>query len=56
MQEVIEMAKAHLQNVAAKIQELESQKKILETEIDKLNFYLKEGIIKVESAAKQDSN
>jgi len=55
MQEIIEMAKAHLQNVAAKIKELEGQKKILETEIEKLNFYLKEGIMKVESAVKQDN-
>lgn len=56
MQEIIDMAKAHLQNVASKIQELESQKRILETEIEKLNFYLKEGIMNVEAATKQDIN
>lgn len=56
MEEIVEMAKAHLQNVANKIQELENQKRILETEIEKLNSYLKEGIMKIEAAAKQDSN
>jgi hypothetical protein len=56
MQDIIEMAKAHLQNVASKIQELDGQRRMLETEIEKLNSYLKEGIMKVEAAAKQDSN
>ena len=32
MQNVIDMAKAHLQNVANKIQELQNQKQIIQTE------------------------
>ena len=54
MQEIIEMAKAHLQNVANKIQELENQKRVLESEVDKLNKYLNEGIIKIEGVLKQE--
>lgn len=43
MQAVVDMAKAHLQNVASKIQELENQKNILQNEIDKLKEYLTNG-------------
>lgn len=53
MQEIIDMAKAHLQNVANKIQELNSQKNLLDSEIDKLTKYLNDGIIKVDSVTKQ---
>lgn len=53
MQEIIEMAKAHLQNVANKIQELNNQKNLLDSEIEKLTKYLNEGITKVETATKQ---
>lgn len=49
MQEIVDMAKAHLQNVANKIQELEGQKKIVESEIDKLKTYLNDGITKIEA-------
>jgi hypothetical protein len=55
MQEIIEMAKMHLQNVANKIQELENQKKIMETEIEKLKNYLNEGIMKLESVTRQEN-
>lgn len=55
MQDIIEMAKAHLQNVANKIQELEGQKRLLDSEIDKLNKYLNEGIMKIESVTKQET-
>lgn len=51
MEAIIDMAKAHLQNVAAKIQELENQKQLLSNEIDKLKNYLTEGIAKVESVS-----
>lgn len=51
MQEVLNMAKAHLQNVANKIEELESQKNILQGEIDKLKTYLNNGVGHVESFA-----
>lgn len=47
MIEVIDMAKAHLQNVAAKVQELESQQKVLQSEIDKLKNYLNDGLASI---------
>jgi hypothetical protein len=55
MQEIVEMAKAHLQNVANKIQELTNQKNLIQTEIDKLNNYLNEGIMKIEALNQQES-
>lgn len=51
MQEVLNMAKAHLQNVANKIEELENQKNILQGEIDKLKAYLSTGVEHVENFA-----
>lgn len=53
MQEVLEMAKAHLQNVALKIRELENQKQLLQSEIDKLVAYLNDGSTKVENATEK---
>jgi hypothetical protein len=55
MQEIVEMAKAHLQNVANKIQELTNQKNLIQTEIDKLSKYLNEGIMKIEALNQQES-
>lgn len=51
MQEVLNMAKAHLQNVANKIEELENQKNILQGEIDKLKAYLTSGVEHVDNFA-----
>lgn len=51
MQEVLNMAKAHLQNVAAKIEELENQKNILQGEIEKLKAYLNNSVGHVENFA-----
>lgn len=51
MQEVLNMAKAHLQNVVAKIEELENQKNILQVEIEKLKAYLNSGVEHVENFA-----
>lgn len=51
MQAVVDMAKAHLQNVAVKIQELENQKDILQNEIEKLKNYLDSGSKAVEQAS-----
>jgi peptidoglycan hydrolase CwlO-like protein len=47
MQELVEMAKAHLQNVNLKVRELESQKQLIQSEIDKLVAYLNDGMEKV---------
>jgi chaperonin cofactor prefoldin len=54
MQNVIDMAKAHLQNVANKIQELQNQKQIIQTEIDKLTTYLNDGLVSVDEASKSN--
>lgn len=40
MNAVIEMAKAHLQNVESKIKELESQKNLVQDQINQLKNYL----------------
>ena len=41
---IVEMAKAHLQNVHSRIEELQSQKKIIEQEIDQLSLYISRGL------------
>jgi len=41
---IIEMAKAHLQNVHSRIEELQSQKKIIEEEIGQLSLYISRGL------------
>jgi prefoldin subunit 5 len=56
MEAVIDMAKAHLQNVAIKIKELEGQKQMLQAEIDKLNAYLNEGVANVDTAVSKLNN
>lgn len=43
MKAIVEMAKAHLQNVETKIQELNSQKELIQDQINKLSQYLSEG-------------
>ncbi len=41
---IVEMAKAHLQNVHSRIEELQSQKKIIEEEIGQLSLYISRGL------------
>lgn len=36
---VVDMAKAHLQNVHSRIEELQNQKSLIEEEIQKLSLY-----------------
>jgi hypothetical protein len=45
---IVEMAKAHLQNVHMRIEELQGQKKIIEDEINKLSAYVSKGIQDIE--------
>ena len=45
---VIEMAKAHLQNVHARIENLQNQKKMIDEEINKLSLYIQKGIQEIE--------
>jgi hypothetical protein len=56
MQAVIEMAKAHLSNVAAKINDLEKQKTILQEEIEKLKSYFNDGVANVEAVTNQSTD
>lgn len=56
MQEVIEMAKAHLQNVNLKIRELENQKQLIQSEIEKLTSYLNDGATKISTLESQTNN
>lgn len=48
MIEIIEMAKAHLQNVASRIEELRNQEKLVHDEIEKLSAYFKAGLESIE--------
>jgi predicted DNA binding CopG/RHH family protein len=43
-EQLVEMAKAHLQNVSKEISRLESQKEQIDSEIQRLNDYLKSGV------------
>lgn len=50
---IIEMAKAHLQNVHNKMEELKSQKQLIEKEIEKLSLYIVQGLEQIESSEKE---
>lgn len=49
---IIEMAKAHLQNVHNKIEELKTQKQFIEDEIQKLSLYIVNGLDQIEAGEK----
>ncbi|NDB86810.1 MAG: hypothetical protein EB127_29585 [Alphaproteobacteria bacterium] len=49
---IVEMAKAHLQNVHAKIEELKGQKQFIEEEIQKLSIYITKGLEQIENSEK----
>jgi hypothetical protein len=49
---IIELAKAHLQNVFTKIQELEQNKQAIESEIEKLKNYASKGLEVVQQEEK----
>ena len=51
MNAVIEMAKAHLQNVESKIKELESQKNLIQDQINQLHAYLIDANAKLKAEA-----
>ncbi len=50
---VLEMAKAHLQNVHARVEELQKQKKVLEDEIVRLTTYIARGVEEIEEAQEE---
>ncbi|NDB57190.1 hypothetical protein EB001_01880 [bacterium] len=45
---VLEMAKAHLQNVHMRVEELQNQKRLIEEEINKLSLYITRGLEDIE--------
>jgi hypothetical protein len=45
---IVEMAKAHLQNVHNRVEELQKQKNIIEDEIQKLSSYIAKGLEEIE--------
>jgi hypothetical protein len=57
---VVEMAKAHLQNVAQRIEELTKQQVLIQKEIDQLKSYVQNGVKDVqvfeESNSKEGEN
>jgi hypothetical protein len=57
---VVEMAKAHLQNVAQRIEELTKQQVLIQKEIDQLKSYVQSGVKDVqvfeESNSKEGEN
>lgn len=47
---IIEMAKAHIQNVHARIEQLKTQKQAIENEINTLSSYITNGLLDIEEA------
>lgn len=45
---VIDMAKAHLQNVHMRVEELNKQKQLIDEEINKLKLYIAQGLEDIE--------
>lgn len=45
---IIDMAKAHLQNVAQRIEELTKQQKLVQNEIEQLKTYVQVGLSEVQ--------
>lgn len=53
---IVEMAKAHLQNVHARVEQLKAQKQSIEDEIDKLLKYIEIGLHDIEDAESADQS
>jgi hypothetical protein len=53
---IIEMAKAHLQNVHSRIEQLKNQKQAIEDEINKLSLYVSNGLNDIDEAETQDKS
>lgn len=53
---IIDMAKAHLQNVSQRIEELQKQQQLLQSEINQLTTYLTECLKEVQEFEKSNSN
>lgn len=53
---VIDMAKAHLQNVVQRIEELNKQQTLIEKEIEQLKVYVDNGINDIQVFEKENGN
>lgn len=53
---VLDMAKAHLQNVSQRIEELTKQQQLIQTEIDGLRKYVESGVKDVQDFQSTESN
>lgn len=53
---VLEMAKAHLQNVNQRIEELTTQRNVLQDEINKLSAYVSRGLEEIKSHENEKIN
>jgi|688.fasta_scaffold00036_101 hypothetical protein len=53
---VVEMAKAHLQNVAQRIEELTKQQALIQNEIEQLKAYVQNGVKDVQVFEELNSN
>lgn len=53
---VVEMAKAHLQNVAQRIEELTKQHVLIQNEIEQLKAYVQNGVKDVQVFEESNSN
>jgi hypothetical protein len=53
---VVEMAKAHLQNVIQRIEELTKQSGLIQKEIEQLKAYVDDGVKNVQVFEKDTSN
>ena len=53
---VIDMAKAHLQNVAQRIEELTKQQALIQNEIEQLKAYVQNGVKDVQVFEESNSN
>ena len=53
---VVEMAKAHLQNVAQRIEELTKQQALIQNEIEQLKVYVQNGVKDVQVFEESNSN
>jgi hypothetical protein len=53
---VVEMAKAHLQNVAQRIEELTKQQALIQNEIEQLKAYVQNGVKDVQVFEESNSN
>jgi hypothetical protein len=53
---IVDMAKAHLQNVHLRVEELQSKKKIIEDEINKLSAYIAQGLQDIQDQEEEDKS